>query len=264
MKKRYVRAAMIAGLVLAIGLGSVATVAAQGPGRPGIWGGAGIAERWPIKGTVLETIADLLGLSVDELSLQFWGGRTLADLAEKAGVDLADLRSAVTTSQKEARRAAIEEAVAEGTITQEHADWLLEGLDNGYSTEIGALRRGLMGAALTGRGDEQPQLEAMAELLGLTPEELSDQLWGGKTLADLADEAGVSLQELKDAADAARENSVRDAIAEAVENGDISQEQADWLLRGLDEGYWDCGPGSAMMARGLRGMARPGLRGRGC
>jgi hypothetical protein len=81
-------------------------------------------------------------------------------------------------------------------------------------------------------------LEAIAEALGMTVDELSTQLWGGKTLADLAEEAGVDLQDVRDAVEAAQEAATRDAIEQAVEDGNLSREHADWLLEGLDNGFW--------------------------
>ncbi|MGC9360173.1 MAG: hypothetical protein ACP5G7_07340, partial [Anaerolineae bacterium] len=131
MRNRYVRIAAIVGLVVVLGLGGVATVAAQGPTFLGSRGGFGL----PRTDEALEAIANLLGLSVEDLQLQFWGGRTLADVAEKAGVDLDEVHDTVAASREDARRAAIEQAVADGTITQDHADWLLEGMDNGYDAE---------------------------------------------------------------------------------------------------------------------------------
>lgn len=90
-----------------------------------------------------------------------------------------------------------------------------------------------------GRGmGGQVGLEAAAEALGMTADELSTQLWGGKTLADLAEEAGVDLQDVQDAVKAAQEAAVRDAIEQAVEDGTLTREHADWLLEGLDNGYW--------------------------
>jgi hypothetical protein len=99
-----------------------------------------------------------------------------------------------------------------------------------------------------GRGvGGQAGLEAAAELLGMTADELSTQLWGGRTLAELADEAGVDLQTLRDAVEAANqaamEAAVRDAIEQALEDGNITQEQADWLLQGLEQGFFPMGRG---------------------
>lgn len=70
----------------------------------------------------------------------------------------------------------------------------------------------------------------------MTPEELSTQLWGGRTLAELADKAGVDLQKVRDAVNQACVQALRDAIEQAVRDGRLTREQADWLLQGLDRG----------------------------
>jgi hypothetical protein len=108
-----------------------------------------------------------------------------------------------------------------------------------------------------GRGvGGQAGLEAAAELLGMTADELSTQLWGGRTLADLADKAGVDLQTLRDAVEtanlAAMEAAMRDAIEQALENDYITQEQADWLLEGLDKGFFPMGRGFGF-GHGMKG-----------
>jgi uncharacterized membrane protein len=108
-----------------------------------------------------------------------------------------------------------------------------------------------------GRGvGGQAGLEAAADLLGMTADELSTQLWGGRTLADLADKAGVDLQTLRDAVEAANqaamETAMRNAIEQALENGSITQEQADWLLEGLEKGFFPMGRGFGF-GRGMRG-----------
>lgn len=66
-------------------------------------------------------IAETLGLTVEELTAAREDGTRLPALAEDQGVDLETLRTAVS----EARTAAIEQAVADGLITQEQADILL-------------------------------------------------------------------------------------------------------------------------------------------
>jgi len=93
-----------------------------------------------------------------------------------------------------------------------------------------------------GRGLEGAALEAVAGVLDMSPDDLSAALEEGQTLQDLADEAGVDMQEIKDALDAVREESMRERIAQAVEDGAMTQEKADWLLEGLDKGFLD-GPG---------------------
>ncbi|MGQ0600817.1 MAG: hypothetical protein ACT4QE_03870 [Anaerolineales bacterium] len=85
-------------------------------------------------------------------------------------------------------------------------------------------------------------MEAAAEALGLTTEELQTELWGGATLSSLAENAGVELQAVQDAVNAACKAETRTAIEQAVTDGTITQAKADWLLEGLDAGFW--GPGS--------------------
>jgi hypothetical protein len=96
---------------------------------PRMWSGRG---RGMMDETALEAAADVLGMTADELSTQLWGGKTLADLAEEQGVDLADVQAAVEAARDRAMGDAIEQAVEDGDLTRDHADWLLEGLDNGY------------------------------------------------------------------------------------------------------------------------------------
>lgn len=101
----------------------------------------------------------------------------------------------------------------------------------------------------------QAGLEAAAGALGMTADELSTQLWGGRTLADLAEAKGVDLQAVRDAVDAACQQATRDAIEQAVQDGRLSREQADWLLEGLDRGYWGSGFGRGF-GRGWWGIPK--------
>lgn len=84
----------------------------------------------------------------------------------------------------------------------------------------------------------QAGLEAAAQALGLTANELQTQLRGGESLADLADTEGVELQAVLDAITAACVQATRDAIADAVAGGNLTQAHADWLNEGLDQGFW--------------------------
>jgi hypothetical protein len=86
------------------------------------------------------------------------------------------------------------------------------------------------------------ELEAAAAVLNMSADDLSAALESGKTLDYLAGEAGVDLQEVHDALQAVRAEAMRERITQALADGDITQEHADWLLEGLDKGYLD-GPG---------------------
>ncbi len=112
----------------------------------------------------------------------------------------------------------------------------------------------------------QAALDAAAKALGMTADELSAQLWGGKTLADIADAKGVDIATVQKAVQAAMVSETKTAIQQAVTDGNMTQAKADWLIEGLDKGYW--GPGAE---RGLGfgmgpdgfGMGRGGPRGFG-
>jgi hypothetical protein len=79
--------------------------------------------------------------------------------------------------------------------------------------------------------------DAMAEALNLTPTQLFEKLHDGQTLADIAKAQGVDLTKVQEAANAERVKAMKDAIAQAVKDGKITQEQADWMLQGLEQGY---------------------------
>lgn len=96
------------------------------------------------------------------------------------------------------------------------------------------------------------ELEAAAQALDMTTDELSAALNDGKTLQELADAAGVELQTVQEAIQAAHETEMRDRIQQAVDDGTITQEKADWLLEGLDKGFLD-GPGFGFGFGGPRG-----------
>jgi len=96
---------------------------------------------------------------------------------------------------------------------------------------------------LPGGGVSWDRFDAIAEALGMEPDELFAELHNGKTIDEIAEAKGVDLDALREewAADqaAARDQAMRDWIAQAVEDGTISQDQATWLLQGLDNGYLD-------------------------
>jgi hypothetical protein len=139
MNKKYgwaIGALVIA--LLAVGLYGTTTVLAdddtpplpfgeRGPGGPGgPRGGRGL------DGAALEAVAGLLDMSTDDLSAALEEGKTLQELAVEAGVDVQEIRAALSAVRVESMRERIAQALEDETITQEHADWLVEGLDKGF------------------------------------------------------------------------------------------------------------------------------------
>jgi hypothetical protein len=112
------------------------------------------------------------------------------------------------------------------------------------------------------RGGAWSEFDAIAKALNLTPTQLFEELHSGKTLAEIAEAQGVELSKVQEALQTARIQAMKDAIAKAVEDGKITQEQADWLLQGLEKGYipggrgfgFGFGPGMRGGMRGMRGF----------
>jgi hypothetical protein len=103
--------------------------------------------------TGLDAAAKALKLTTEELQAQLWGGQTLSGLAEKAGVDIATVQSAVQAACQQAQIDAINQAVTDGKLTRENADWLIEGIQKGYiGGGKGAGFGGGFGMEMGGRG----------------------------------------------------------------------------------------------------------------
>ena len=80
----------------------------------------------------LQVAAEALDITTDELITELRSGKTLEEIAEEAGVDYADVQAAIQEAHATAMRDRIQQALDDGTITQAHADWLLEGLEKGF------------------------------------------------------------------------------------------------------------------------------------
>ncbi|NIW50239.1 MAG: hypothetical protein GWN30_37345 [Gammaproteobacteria bacterium] len=72
-------------------------------------------------------IANELGITVDELKSREAAGETLVEIGLSLGFDAQD----VIDLHTEARITALTQAVSDGQISQEQADWLISRLENG-------------------------------------------------------------------------------------------------------------------------------------
>lgn len=128
------------------------------------------------------------------------------------------------------------------------------GVTNAYaqsSTDVLAHGRGPGG----GRGGfSLTWIQVAAEALDMTTDELITALQSGKTLEQIAEEAGVDLADVQAAIQETRQTEFRERIAQAVEDGTMSQEKADWLLEGLDKGFIGSGPDGDNLFGGRHGL----------
>lgn len=80
----------------------------------------------------LDAAAKVLGMTSSDLSTQLQNGKTLSDLATSKGVTLQSVQDAITAARHAEMTTQINQAVTSGQITQDKANWLLEGLNKGY------------------------------------------------------------------------------------------------------------------------------------
>jgi hypothetical protein len=148
-------------------------------------------------------------------------------LADELGITVQELQAA----QEAAQQAAIDQALEQGLITEEQA------------------------ADMEARRALQSYLDRdafLAQALGMTVEELRAAFDEGKTPRDLMQERDLDPQTVRESIEAA----VEAALAQAVADGVITQEQADEIgTRG--------GCGGPMQGPGLGGRGSPGGPGRG-
>lgn len=160
----------------------------------------GAMER--LKGGI-EDVAGVLGIDEAELMEALRDGSTLAEIAEANGVDAATLVEAMTAAATEA----IDEAVADGLITQDRADAMLENLPGRITDQLDRSFSGRHGrhhhhhpVARGFIGDE------VSEILGLDKAEIHELLEDGQSIAEIAEAQGVDPESLiSDVTDAFRE-----------------------------------------------------------
>jgi hypothetical protein len=80
----------------------------------------------------LAAAANALGMTTTDLSAELKSGKTLSDIATEKGVDLQTVQQAIQTARNAQFTAQINQAVTSGNMTQDKANWLLEGLSKGY------------------------------------------------------------------------------------------------------------------------------------
>ena len=193
--KRFWKFAGIATLIAVLGVavvGAVAYAQEDGEGFP-----------FDFRGKFKEALAEILGVSVEEYD---------------AAVD-------------QAQGQVVDEALAEGWLTEDQADMLKWRMDQapdlgmrGMGKDFGGFDRGMFG-----RGDNL--VSVAADELGMELTDLLTELQDGKTIADVAGEKGVDTQVIIDAYTA----QLKENLDEAVTEGRITQNQADYQLEKVEE-----------------------------
>jgi polyhydroxyalkanoate synthesis regulator phasin len=166
--------------------------------------------------------------ATDALSPEERSQAVIDDAAKQLGVDPSELSAAL----KQALKNRIDEAVADGKLSEEQADALEERLDSagaplvfgglggpGFGEHLGLWHLGHLG-----------DLDAAGSYLGLTEDELRDALSEGRSLAEVAKAEGKSVDGLVQALVSEAE----ERIDAAVDEGRLTQAQANELKDDLE------------------------------
>jgi len=179
--------------------------------------------------------AEALGMSATDLRAALRDGKTIAQVAEEKGVDLQTVIDAMVADATER----IDERAADAKEDlPEHVTDLVNGeLPDHPDGPRGGVRFGL---------------EAAAEALGMSADDLRTELQDGKTIADVAGEKGVDVQTVIDAmvADAT------ERIDQRVTEGDLDADRAAELKDELPDRITDVVNGEGGF--GHRGGGFPG------
>lgn len=201
---------------------------------------AGDPGRGPWMGGTVEAVTDTsvaakaIGITEAQLTTALAGGQTVAQVAKAHNVDVQSVIDALVQDKKDEIAAALKA----GTITQAQADQQLANATtfvtdqvNGTGFGPGGHGRGFGGPGGHGGpgGLDADDLTAAAKALGMTEADLTTQLTGGKTVAQVATAKGVTLQTVIDAIAAAD----KAEFAAAVKAGTMTQAQADQMLANL-------------------------------
>jgi 3-hydroxyacyl-CoA dehydrogenase len=184
--------------------------------------------RLALAGHLMDAVSEATGLDNATILPQAREGSTLAQIVEANGGNVdAVIDAAVASATQE-----INTLVSENKLTQERADALIGTLETTYTNMVNNSLpqrpgRGQPLARIVGRG----VLQLAAEQTGLEVRAIAEQIRGGSSLADILTTNGVDVNTFIDDVVAQADTK----LDEAVQNGRVTQEQADERIAQLRE-----------------------------
>jgi uncharacterized protein YidB (DUF937 family) len=145
------------------------------------------------RGVGLETAAETIGITAEELRTALQGGQTMAEVAEANGVEPQAVIDALVAEVE----AHIDEQVAAGELTAEQGEQRKAEAAERIATFVN--EGGPAGGPGGPGGHRGHGLETAAEAIGITAEELRAALEDGQTVAEVAEANGVDAQTVIDA-----------------------------------------------------------------
>ncbi len=187
----------------------------------------GANPRKDIERALISSITEVTGMDAQSIIQEIRGGSTLADVIAENGSSVDEVVASAMAKSTERVNGWVENE----RITQEQADEILAGLEQFYTDVLnGDVEFPRPNGGPRGDRDNRDRglgiLRKIAEDTGLTAQELLPQLRDGVTPAQILTDNGVNVDTFID--DLLVNTETR--LATAVENGRITQEQADERL----------------------------------
>ncbi|MBE3587629.1 MAG: Fis family transcriptional regulator [Thermoanaerobacteraceae bacterium] len=149
----------------------------------------------------------------------------LEKLAANLGVDQTKLVDAV----KQTELQMVDEAVQQGKMTSDQAQKIKDRIEQGNFFPMGPFH-GPKDGTKAGAGNFMgKQSDVLAQILGMSADELKTELQQGKKISDIAQEKGLTMDQLHQKVLEAKIQ----AIQQAVKDGKITQDKADKLIQRL-------------------------------
>lgn len=220
------------GLVVILSLGVVGIASAQAPDTP-----PGPPPTAPLaRDNFLQPVADLLGMSVDDLQAELKDGKTLEEIVTEHGKTMADVATVLYDTAVEN----LNQAVSDGKMTQEQADTIEQRLAerrdaciNDGDCQLHPPKRSLRDR-LNPRKVFSQVMETglnIADALNMDPRDMLQAFRDGSSLQDLADQQGVSMDDIATAITAP----MKERLAQLLDDGKMTQEQYDRALERIEK-----------------------------
>ena len=231
MKKKALFATLSAGAIAGTGAGLIL-------GVPGLTSAAGDSSDDASTGSMVETIdgeshhgrrgghgrmasaetlSEVLGIDAEALRSEFAAGKSIADIAQEQGIEIETVVDALVAEVE----THLSEHVADGSLTEDEAAEKLADAEAKISDKVNEVQM------VDGRGPRSGPRGALSEtvleMLGVDAETLKEAFAAGQSVADVAAENGVDLNDIVSAL--VDEKAAH--LAEHVADGSLSQEEAD-------------------------------------
>jgi hypothetical protein len=184
-----------------------------------------------------DTVAQALGMSASDLRVALVSGQTISQIAASKNVDLQTIQDALASQ----RQADLDQALKDGLLTQAQHDALSQTMKN-VPQATGRLQ-----LRIPDHNVANPEAAA-AEALGVSCADLVKAERNGQSIAQIAGDKGVEVQAVIDAV----MNAYKDALAQDVKEGLISQAEADGQASRLASGI-------SLWVNGARGRGQGGF-----